>query len=405
MHSAHQPIPPLFTSACFLGEKAQRIRPVICRNGLMPTPLTASTTPGLEQFPLTKQVGLHTEHVVTLHGCPTLCARYVEAAHAKNRSAESPTVHTRCVSRRETPSVSECANPSLPSTDMAHEHSHPHMDHAVPVLATKGSFMDSADLHCQMQRFLESRSPAELASRLLTLSRSDATIAAELDDWMEAEQIKRDLATEQPCIDRLAQLTTRMLTPRDSSLQPHELSAYLRRAEVALPLLHQLMARDADAAMVVIESALQWAWAVTCDSTDDEEAPPEWAATLAEVWLQAVAKSRKPRTGLQQPPEARGFEPRLLNLLLAEPYPTIDLKRVHDTLSAEERVSWEQSLTAALHEAERKQVAASVPHDARARARARPARQASARPCESGRLLQLRVLATNWQRIAAVRIV
>jgi hypothetical protein len=256
-----------------------------------------------------------------------------------------------------------------------------------------------------MQRFLESRSPAELASRLLMLSQSDATIAAELDDWMEAEQIKRDMATGQPCIDRLAQLAARMLTPRNSSLQPHELSAYLRRAEIALPLLHELIARDAYAAMAVIESALPWAWDVTCDSTDDEEGPPEWAATLAEAWLQAVAASRQLRNGLEERPEARAFEQRLLNLLLAEPWPTIDLKRVHDTLSAEERVSWEQSLTAALHEAERKQVAASVPHDARARARARPARQASARPCESGRLLQLRVLATNWQRITAVRIV
>jgi hypothetical protein len=262
--------------------------------------------------------------------------------------------------------------------------------------------MDSADLHGQMQRFLESRSPAELASRLLTLSQSDATIAAELDDWREAEQIKLDLATGQPCIDRLAQLTMCMLTPRDSSLQPHELSAYLRTAEVALPLLHQLMARDADAAMVVIGSALQWAWAVTCDSTDDEAEPPEWAATLAEVWLQAVAASRQLRNGLEQPPEARAFEQMLLNLLLAEPWPTIDLKRVHDTLSAEERVSWEQSLTAALREAEREQVVAGVPRDAIAR----PGRLTSGRPVESGRLLQqLRLIAANWQRLAAGRIV
>jgi len=283
---------------------------------------------------------------------------------------------------------------------MAHEHSLLRMDHAIPVLAIRGSSMDRADLHFQMQRFLESRSPAELASRLLMLSQSDATIAAELDDWLEAEQIKRDMATGQPCIDRLAQLTTRMLTPRDSSLHPHDLSAYLRRAEIALPLLHELMARDAYAAMAVIESALRWAWAVTCDSTDDEEGPPEWAATLAEAWLQAVAASRELRNGFQQPPDARAFEQRLLNLLLAEPWPTIDLKRVHDTLSAEERVSWEQSLTAALHEAERKQVAASVPHDARAL----PARRAPARPLESGRLLQLRLIAANWRRITAVRV-
>jgi hypothetical protein len=283
---------------------------------------------------------------------------------------------------------------------MAHEHSHPQTDHAISVRATRRSFMDSADLHGQMQRFLESRSPAELASRLLTLSQSDATIAVELDDWMEAEQIKRDMATGQPCIDRLAQLTTRMLTPRDSSLEPHELTAYLRRAETALPLLHELMARDAYAAMAVIESALQWAWAVTCDSTDDEEEPPEWAATLAEAWLQALAASRELRNGLQQHPEPRAFEPRLLNLLLAEPWPTIDLKRVHDTLSAEERVSWEQSLTAALRQAEREQVADSVPRDARAL----PVRQASARPCEPRRLLQLRLIAANWQQITAVRV-
>lgn len=366
----------------------------------MPTSLTASTTPGLEQFPFIKQVGLHMEHVVALQGCPTLCARYVEAAHPKNRSAESPTLHTRDVSRRETPTAPKFANPSLPSTDMAHEHSHPQTDHAISVRAARRSFVDSADLHGQMQRFLESRSPAELASRLLTLSQSDATIAAELDDWMEAERIKRDMATGQPCIGGLAELTAHMLTPRDSSLQPHELTAYLRRAEAALPLLHELMARDAYAAMAVIESALQWAWAVTCDSTDDEEEPPEWAATLAEVWMQAVAESRKPRTGLQQPPEARGFEQRLLNLLLAEPYPTIDLKRVHDTLSAEERVSWEQSLTAALRQAQRVQVAASVPHGARTP----PARRAPARPPESGRLLQLRLIAANWQRITAVRV-
>ncbi len=260
--------------------------------------------------------------------------------------------------------------------------------------------MDSAELHFQLQSFLESRSPAELASRLLTLSQSNATIAVELDDWMEAEQIKRDLATGQPCTDRLAQLTTRMLTPRDSSLQPHELSAYLRRAEAALPLLHQLMAHDAEAAMVLIESALQVAWAVTCDSTDDEAEPPEWAATLAEVWLQAMAASCERRNGPLPDEKANAFEQRLVNLLLAEPWPTLDLKRIHGMFSAAERLAWEQFIATALRQAELEHQAACATQGAKAR----PGKRGAPGPRASGRLLQLRSIAASWQRITAAHI-
>lgn len=167
----------------------------------------------------------------------------------------------------------------------------------------------------RLRAFLLAQPKEELVRRLLDLSHIDTGLRQELLHWYASAQIPE--GAEDP--EALAALIADMMTPASTEMDRRDVPHYVRRASEALPLLRELMKRDASATACVLEHAMLVAWQVTSDSTDDEFEAPDFAHSLMPLYLQALEAAN---------PQPAGFAPRLVQFLRADPMGMIDIGQI-----------------------------------------------------------------------------
>jgi hypothetical protein len=164
----------------------------------------------------------------------------------------------------------------------------------------------------RLRAFLTAQPKEDLVSRLLDTSNVDAGFHRELWHWLESIELAQDPHS-------LSRLTADMMTPQGSAMTAADVPHHVRRASKALPLLCQLIERDADAAARVLENAMVETWTAICEFTDDEQDAPELALSLTQLYLKAL------KAACPQPPD---FAQRLVQLLRADPFGHIDMGRI-----------------------------------------------------------------------------
>lgn len=167
----------------------------------------------------------------------------------------------------------------------------------------------------RLQAFLLTQPKEELVRRLLDLSNIDIGLRRELLHWYASAQVPEGADD----LQALASLITDMMTPASTEMDRRDVPHYVRRASEALPLLRELMKRDASAAARVLEDAILVAWQVTSDSTDDEQDAPDFAHSLMPLYPQALEAAN---------PQPTSFAPRLVQFLRADPMGMIDIGQI-----------------------------------------------------------------------------
>lgn len=195
-------------------------------------------------------------------------------------------------------------------------------------LARQGSTMDfnpdTLEGYERMQAFLLAQPKEELVRRLLDLSNIDSGLRQELQHWCASAQ--RPEVSSDP--QAMAALITDMMTPASTEMERRDVPHYVRRASEALPLLRELMKRDASAAARVLEHVILVAWQVTSDSTDDEQEAPDFARSLMQLHLQALEAAN---------PQQADFAARLVRFLRADPLGLIDMGQILAVVDHEAR--------------------------------------------------------------------
>src|SRR5205814_626668 len=156
--------------------------------------------------------------------------------------------------------------------------------------------------------FLQARSSAELAQRLMQLADRDHQVERELQQWRKLSAAPTEAAD-------LKALVTEIMSPGHGFVSWRESHGYAQRAEAVLPLLAKTRESDPAAAMALSLHAMRRGWAVLQQSDDSDGDIGGLVQAVGTEWVAALEGAG---------PQPAAFGDTYLQLLLDDPFGCFD---------------------------------------------------------------------------------
>lgn len=176
--------------------------------------------------------------------------------------------------------------------------------------------------------FVHDADRAALADKLLALADRYADVAMELAQW------QRLSAPKVTAVDFESAITD-LLTPERGFIKWNESYAFVSRAEAVLPLLQQLRAKDASAAVPLGQHALRKSWDVLAQADDSGGDIGGLCQAIGAEWVKSL-KSAKSQSAVF----AEGY----LALQLDDPFGCFDSVAAETAMGAAARARYQELL-------------------------------------------------------------
>lgn len=194
------------------------------------------------------------------------------------------------------------------------------------------------DQRAALHAFLKAQPASALAERLIDLAENFSEIERELRAWQKATR-----AVTTP--EELRALVSEVLTIRGGLLPWGQVPAWLRQAEVILPLLSRARERDAATARDIALHALRRGWAALQKADDSSGLIGGLCQAIAAEWVACLEASA---------PQPAKFGETWLRIQLEDPFGCVPAQQVEEIMGASALERYRSVLAAEwqkLHEA------------------------------------------------------